>query len=160
VQILINAVGRDIMNDLKLIEQASELYSRFTRVFGAYEKIQVNKFGLTIPQSYTLLTLFEHKIMAMNELATALRVTQTTMTRVVDNLVRDGYIDRIRNEEDRRVVEVKLTDKGIATVKSLKELYLQATASTFDKIPSEMRGQVVTCLSILLEAMEEVEKEF
>lgn len=28
------------MNDLKLIKQASELYSRFTRVFGAYEKIQ------------------------------------------------------------------------------------------------------------------------
>lgn len=147
------------MNDQKLIEQASELYSRFTRVFGAYEKIQVNKLGLTIPQSYTLLTLFEHKIMAMNELATALMVTQTTMTRVVDNLVRDGYIERIRNEEDRRVVEVKLTGKGVDTVKKVKELYFQASASTFQRIPAKIRGQVVACLSVLLSAIEEVEKE-
>lgn len=147
------------MNDSTIVEQASNLFSKSTRLFGSFEKIQVNKFGLTVPQSYTLLTLYDHKIMAMNELAGALKVTQTTMTRVVDNLVRDGYIDRIRNEEDRRVVEVQLTEKGISTVIKLRELYFQVSASTFDRIPQEMRVQIISGLSVLLRAMEEVEKE-
>lgn len=147
------------MSDQIVIQKGSELFSKFTRVFGAFEKIQVNKFGLTVPQSYTLITIHHNKIITMTQLAGSLRVTQTTMTRVVDNLVRDGYIERIRSEEDRRVVEVQLTETGIDIVNKIKALYLEATGLSFAKISRNMWEQINTCLSVLLSAMEEVEKE-
>ena len=34
------------------------------------------------------------------------------MTVVVDNLVRDGFVERVRDKDDRRAVHVHLTPKG------------------------------------------------
>lgn len=48
----------------------------------------------------------------MTSVAKALSVTTGTLTISVNSLVKKGYVERIRSEEDRRVVLVSLTDKG------------------------------------------------
>lgn len=48
----------------------------------------------------------------MNQLSERMSLARSTMTRVVDTLVRDGILERVRDREDRRLVEVQLTEKG------------------------------------------------
>ncbi len=48
----------------------------------------------------------------MTSVARSLEVTTGTLTIAVNSLVKKGYVDRVRSEEDRRVVLVSLSDKG------------------------------------------------
>ncbi len=48
----------------------------------------------------------------MTSVARALEVTTGTLTIAVNSLVKKGYVDRVRSEEDRRVVLVSLSEKG------------------------------------------------
>ena len=48
----------------------------------------------------------------MSTVARLLNVTVGTLTIAVNNLVKKGYIQRMRSEEDRRVVLISLTKLG------------------------------------------------
>lgn len=48
----------------------------------------------------------------MTAVARELGVTTGTLTISVNSLVKKGFVDRVRSEEDRRVVLVSLSDKG------------------------------------------------
>lgn len=48
----------------------------------------------------------------MTSVARSLGVTTGTLTIAVNSLVKKGYVERVRSEEDRRVVLVSLSEKG------------------------------------------------
>lgn len=48
----------------------------------------------------------------MTSVARLLDVTTGTLTIAINSLVKKGYVDRVRSEEDRRVVLVSLSEKG------------------------------------------------
>ncbi|WMC94273.1 MarR family winged helix-turn-helix transcriptional regulator [Kineothrix sp. MB12-C1] len=48
----------------------------------------------------------------MTAVAKSLSVTTGTLTIAVNSLVKKGFVDRARSEEDRRVVLVSLSEKG------------------------------------------------
>lgn len=48
----------------------------------------------------------------MSSVAKALSVTVGTLTIAINNLVKKGYVNRVRSEKDRRVVYISLSDKG------------------------------------------------
>lgn len=48
----------------------------------------------------------------MTSVARSLDVTTGTLTIAINSLVKKGYVDRVRSEEDRRVVLVSLSEKG------------------------------------------------
>lgn len=49
----------------------------------------------------------------MTSVAKTLSVTTGTLTIAINSLVKKGYVSRVRSEEDRRVVLVSLTEKGL-----------------------------------------------
>lgn len=48
----------------------------------------------------------------MTSVAKSLSVTTGTLTISVNSLVKKGFVERVRSEEDRRVVLISLTEKG------------------------------------------------
>ena len=48
----------------------------------------------------------------MTTVAKSLHVTTGTLTISINSLVKKNYVERVRSEEDRRVVLVSLTEKG------------------------------------------------
>lgn len=54
----------------------------------------------------------------MTSVAKSLSVTTGTLTISVNSLVKKGFVERVRSEEDRRVVLISLTEKG-------KQIYLK-----------------------------------
>ena len=72
--------------------------------------------------------------LSMGELSNVLSVPLSTATRIADYLVEHGYIRRLPDPEDRRVVRVGLTAAGL-------ELY-----RTMDNHVKERTQQLLSCL--------------
>ncbi len=64
----------------------------------------------------TLALLAPSEGLRAGELSDQLRVSQATVTRLIDPLVRDGLVDRVRSPHDRRVVRLSLSESGRARV--------------------------------------------
>ena len=53
-----------------------------------------------------------YKKKTTSEVAKELSITVGTLTTAINKLVKKGYVERIRSEDDRRVVKLGLTKKG------------------------------------------------
>jgi DNA-binding MarR family transcriptional regulator len=82
--------------------------------------------GLSLPAYEVLAHLSEapeHRL-RMSDLAAHSVLTPSGLTRVVDRLVREGYVERARCEGDARVVYAVVTDAGIARVEQAYPTHL------------------------------------
>jgi MarR family transcriptional regulator, 2-MHQ and catechol-resistance regulon repressor len=68
--------------------------------------------GVTMGQFAVLEALLHLGPMCQHALADKLLRSGGNMTLVVDNLQKQGWVKRVRQEEDRRMVEIHLTPKG------------------------------------------------
>jgi DNA-binding MarR family transcriptional regulator len=88
--------------------------------------------GLTMPQMVTLLAIHDRGSCRMGTLADATQQSGGTLTGIVDRLIDDGLVERVRSVNDRRVIEVTLTEEGQARVRQV----LDARHEDLDRILS------------------------
>lgn len=68
--------------------------------------------ALTMPQMVTLFAIRAAGTCRMSELADVTQQSAGTLTGIVDRLIDDNLVARVRDIEDRRVVQVTLTPQG------------------------------------------------
>ena len=68
--------------------------------------------GLTMPQLVTLAAIRSLRVCRMSDLADCTQQSAGTLTGIVDRLIDDDLVERVRDVEDRRVVHVRLTRAG------------------------------------------------
>ena len=73
----------------------------------------------------------------MSSVAKKLNITVGTLTTAINNLVRKKYVERYRSDEDRRVVIIKLTDKGIHAYHHHADYHQQMTQAILDKLTED-----------------------
>jgi DNA-binding MarR family transcriptional regulator len=74
---------------------------------------------------YTMLRhLHEDGPMPMAEIAGLLMVTPGWITGLVDSLEERGLVERIRNKEDRRIIDIRITDAGTSLYKKASEVHM------------------------------------
>lgn len=67
---------------------------------------------ISVAEMHTLESIGPYDRRTMSETAAMTGVTTGTLTVAIDRLVRKGYVERHRDQSDRRVVRVALTRKG------------------------------------------------
>lgn len=112
--------------------------------------------GITVSQCYTVEALARRGPMSINELSQEVGVATSTMSRVVDVLVRDGVLSRTGNQGDRRRVRVSLTAKGRGLGSELMRCLDEYSREVLSRIPSGQRKRVVSSLAVLADALEGV----
>ena len=68
--------------------------------------------GVTLAQCHTLLEVYSHNSINLNELSEKLYLDKSTVSRTVDSLVKNGTVNRVIPEENRRKVTISLTKRG------------------------------------------------
>lgn len=89
------------------------MYKRADRFLSAY--------GLTPPQFEILTVLSEEGMIPLNRLSERLCCASSNVTGIVDRLERDALVRRERSQEDRRVILLGLTDKGMQLRRTVPE---------------------------------------
>ncbi len=93
IDILVN-----LFNEILVIEEKALTASEFKDISGNDMHI-LEAIGIQDPRN-------------MSSVAKTLSVTVGTLTIAINNLVKKGYVNRARSEEDRRVVLLSLSEKG------------------------------------------------
>jgi MarR family 2-MHQ and catechol resistance regulon transcriptional repressor len=86
--------------------------ARASATFGKLTEEHIRTFGLTEPQFGALECLGHLGPMTIGQLCKKQLVSGGNMTVVVDNLEKEGLVERVPSKEDRRSILVRLTDKG------------------------------------------------
>ena len=75
--------------------------------------------GVTPAQWQALVVLWERDGIVQRDLAEKISIEQATLTRTLDRMERDGFVERRRDERDRRRIRVFVTAKGFSLINSL-----------------------------------------
>lgn len=73
----------------------------------------------------------------MSAVAKTMAVTVGTLTTAINNLVKKGYVSRTRSAEDKRVVLLSLTDKGVAAYEKHARFHRQMVQTVMEGFEGE-----------------------
>jgi DNA-binding MarR family transcriptional regulator len=91
-----------------ILEAILYLYTESRRL----TKELARQVDLTGPQLTVLKMLEGLGDLSLSELSERIRAQNSTVTGIIDRMERESLVVRTRSTEDRRVVKIKLTDKG------------------------------------------------
>lgn len=83
----------------------------------------------------------------MTTVAKTLHVTTGTLTISINSLVKKGYVERARSEEDRRVVLVSLTDKGREAFLHHRQFHARMIEAVVEQLSEEEKLVLEKALS-------------
>lgn len=95
------------------------LMRRILAAVSAEVEHELEPSGLTNAQWVPLLKLYMGSASTVAELARGCQLDTGGMTRLLDRLETKGLLRRVRSSEDRRVVNLELTDEGRAAAKTI-----------------------------------------
>ncbi|WP_366296550.1 MarR family transcriptional regulator [Paenibacillus sp. AN1007] len=90
--------------------------------------------------------LYNHQRMTMAEIAKKIRKDKSTVTALVDKLVRTGYVLKERDAADSRIVHVALTDKGEALEPAFEDISQRMLDTFYAGITDNERRELLRIL--------------
>ena len=106
--------------------------------------------GLGVKEFGALAVVNDEGPLSQQRLGERLRVDRTTMVAVVDQLERQGFVERQRNPEDRRAYSLRVTERGQRVLRQAAEAAEQAEAAFLTPLPARDRGALKDALRLLL----------
>lgn len=102
------------------------------------EALQESLFkDLSITEAHTLVAIGKGRPKTMTHVANLLGINVSTLTTAINKLVKKGYVERLRDEEDRRIVRIHLTDDGIEAVKAHESFHEDMIREALSHVPEE-----------------------
>lgn len=93
----------------------------------ALRKSQFKDISIKEVHAIDAISMYEHK--TTTQVARQLRITPGTLTTMVNHLVRKGYVNRLRSDDDRRFVRLGLTRKGRLIFRAHESFHRQMVQS-------------------------------
>jgi len=140
----------------KCIEAMFELYPRGRKLI--YESFDKMDDSLTRTQQIILLALSVQDNLSMSQLADRICTSNEQATRAVAQLVDKGYVIRMQNKQNRRVVNISLTEKARNHVEEAKQEVLSDTLSTAKGLTDEELKTLNTSLSNVITIFNKLQK--
>ncbi|WP_033827109.1 MarR family winged helix-turn-helix transcriptional regulator [Bacillus andreraoultii] len=102
----------------------SEILNSFSGIYKLQRKIlqkDAEKMGLTIVQLKALYKISNHPEIRLTDLADLMQLTNSTVSNLIDRLVEHGYVKRHIPKSNRRVITIRLSEKGENKIKEAIE---------------------------------------
>ena len=140
-----NAYLVSVFNDILTIEESALKKSQFS--------------DLSIKEMHTIEAIGLHKELTSTEVANSLAITVGTLTVAINNLEKKGYVERIRSEKDRRIVRLKLTNRGRLFYRIHERFHQNMVASALVGMGKEEQQSLMKGLKNLHSFLNEDEEE-
>lgn len=130
--------------------RVSEMMPIISREFFKHQT-EFHKVKVTIPQFVVMDILNRQGQMRMSDLARFINVTTAAMTGIVERLVRDGYVKRLSDLDDRRIIEVILTSKGHKIADAISDKKKKTVTRMFGMVSQKEREEFLKILTHVME---------
>src|SRR4051812_23686326 len=150
-------IAHTLTNGSLRASQTDAVHSALRTVVRNLLSVHDSMMDLPLRQLKVCLTLYGHS-RSMSEIGRELSLSPSAVTQVSNRLERRGLIERVFQDEDRRVRKLRLTRKGQQLVRSREQKQLRQIATALDTLTANQLGQVLTGLEILAQCCTTVEK--
>jgi len=135
---------KQIIFSIRKLIQANELYTK-----------ELNKkYQVSSAQLNCILALYEYGPLPPSKIANHIMVKSSTVTGVVDRLENKGFVERMRNSPDRRVITIQLTETGKKLAQNAPPPIQQKIIDILRQTEKAKIDQIVHCLSMLTDMLD------
>jgi len=134
-------------------DRVTEVLPQLARGMARRENNYLTKGVITPPQVWVLRQLTRQPECSMVELADFMKMGLSSVTGMVDRLVRQGLANRRRTEQDRRMVFVDITAKGRKILKEILEQHRRTILDLFESLTAEERSIYLCILEKLVKKL-------
>lgn len=127
------------------IEKAIKTYRKF-----AQKRIDNASIDITIDQWLVLKSLNDNESISQNKLAEIIFKDVASVTRMIELLVKKGYIERSFNELDRRRFILKITAKGKDVLTAVSNIVMENRSIALKNIESDKTNELQKTLNIII----------
>jgi MarR family 2-MHQ and catechol resistance regulon transcriptional repressor len=136
----------------KMVDNILIYYPLFHRIIkNTINHEKVLKYGRAEGYYQILGILIDLGQLPISEIGRKLYISKPNMTPLIDKLVEDGCVKRSRSDEDRRIVNIKITEKG-------KKFLFEARKVMEKNIKENLSNLDENEIKILNESLENIKK--
>jgi DNA-binding MarR family transcriptional regulator len=140
----------DHQTELKILQSLR----RIIRAVDTHSRSLSGRFGITGPQLVCLTTLCEAGPMTGAELSRRVFVSASTITGIIDRLEKGGYVERRRDDVDRRRVLLHPTREGFELAQVAPSPLQERFVERLRDLPEPDRREINEALERVVELME------
>lgn len=134
------------LHDNKHALHSLVVFRRAANTIGKSELETIKKHGLTVCQFGVLEALYNKGNLRIQDLIEKLLSTSGNMTVVIKNMIRDGYISKTVDANDRRASLIGLTPLGRKTIEKILPGHYDHVGEIFSVLTEEEQVQLVHIL--------------
>ncbi len=138
----------------RCVEDIGELLQKAVRTFQQLERVHIKSHGFTSSQCHVLLELHKNHTLSINAISEKMKLEISTVTRIMNNLVRDGLVVRQKSRQDKRIVEASLTEQGVAAADELQYSIEHYYRDVIEHLPRGHVREVMRAVEHLVTALE------
>lgn len=101
---------------------------------------------LSVAEAHTLVAIGRHHKKTMSQIAAELLINVSTLSIAVNKLEKKGCARRIKRKDDRRVVEIVLTEKGRKALEEHEKFYYNLVEETISNMDEESKKLFISSL--------------
>lgn len=105
--------------------------------------------GITPPQAMILIRIHEQRTLRLSALADQLKMTYSNCSVITQRLERSGFITRIRDHQDQRVVNLALTAKSLKLIEMINKKMSGMESELLEGATLEERQKIYEGLVLL-----------
>ncbi|WP_284637761.1 MarR family winged helix-turn-helix transcriptional regulator [Paenibacillus silviterrae] len=132
---------------------------QFIRSFGLLEQTKTPcGFSLSLSQVFALQEL-EKTTLTITELAARLQLERSSVSRLIEGLVKGGFVSRELNESNRREVVLTLTGKGKSSIHRVRDQSVAFYQSILARMSEEEQAQFAASFKRFTASLTDVRKD-
>ncbi|QNQ80841.1 MarR family winged helix-turn-helix transcriptional regulator [Lactobacillus sp. PV034] len=148
-----------MVNKKEKFEEANQLFRIYMkntqRIFNSYAA-QMN---LTTQQARSLAYIERHPGLIQRELGQKFCVRNASITNMVKNLERDGYVERKKDKESARIKRIYLTQKGKESVEQINLFFTKVNEQLLHNIDEHDLDMINKAMKHIIKDMEKINFE-
>lgn len=143
---------------MTIVSSIRDDLKKLTKQFNIIAGHELSKLGITRSQAFVIREIICSP-KTIGQISKGVDLSYSTTSGVIDRLEKNGYVQRIRDEEDRRVVWIGKTDKVMELGEKLTELTETLYTHVFDELSEEELQTFHKTLKLLTQQLEKKVEE-
>lgn len=138
---------------LETVSDIERLLREISQIVKLKGREILNHFPITHPQFNALIMLHDEGNMTIGALSQKMNLACSTITDLIDRMEKNGVVERVRDERDRRVVRIHLLEKGRQIIEEVMGTRRKYLAEILSHLSEEEAHQIKKYLALLFHQM-------